>query len=52
MGELYLVEVRDEVLVEGTDQHVQSPLALLGKRGRLQGGLFSIDYCRTERGVH
>lgn len=40
----YLVQVRCEVLVERTDQHVKSPLTLLGKRWRLQCGFFSIDY--------
>lgn len=42
----YLVQVRHEVLVEREDQHVESPLALLGKRWRLQCGFLSIDYYR------
>lgn len=43
-GELYLVQVRHEVLVERADQHVEGPLTLLGKRWCLQCGFLSIDY--------
>lgn len=41
------MQVGHEVLVERADQHVEGPLALLGKRRCLQCGFFSIDYCKT-----
>ena len=40
----YLVQVGHKVLVERADQHVKSPLTLLGKSWRLQCGFLSIDY--------